>query len=421
MHHFFELENGVTVVTEKIDFVRSVALGVWIKTGSRDESAETNGISHFVEHMLFKGTQTRTARQIAEEMDAIGGQLNAYTSKELTCYYALCLDSHFDIALDVLADMFFRSAFDEDEIIKERSVILEEISMYEDTPEDLAYDFLQRNIWNGGSLGFPTLGEERAIMTFSRDTFISYVKERYRPENIVLSIAGHFDEQLIVEKLARYFSAKADAGVKAADPEPSVYTPRIVKKRKDIEQIHMAFGFPGIPVGSDKAHAMALLNSMVGSGMSSRLFQSIRETYGLVYSIYSYNSSFRDVGIFNIYAGLNPLNAERAIDLIMKELKNLYDDKITEEQLSKAKEQLKSGYVLSLESSVSRMNAIGKAKVMTGRVLTADEVLSKINKVSVDDVYGLIDQTFDFDKVCFAAVGPVEGIDFSRVIKNAVI
>ncbi|MBE6013407.1 M16 family metallopeptidase [Anaeropeptidivorans aminofermentans] len=414
-----KLENNLQIVFEKIPSVRSVCFGIWVKNGSRNESAKVNGISHFIEHMLFKGTEKLSARDIADKMDAVGGQLNAFTSKEYTCYYARVLDTHFDVAIDVLTDMFLNSKFDNDEINKERNVIMEEINMYEDTPEDLAHDLIHQCVWRDDSLGFPVLGTKESISTFNHDIFVNYFNRNYYPENTVLAVAGNFDRDKILEKLSDIFKDYGRKNPYQKKKFKTAYTQGIITKVKDIEQVHMIAAFPGVGMGSEDSYKMAVLNTIFGGGMSSRLFQAVREESGLAYSVYSFNSSFADGGLLSIYAGLNKNQAPELIDKIINEIKKLNTNKITEEDLAKTKEQLKSNYVLSLESTTSRMNAIGRGQLMLNKVLTPEEVIEKIDKVSIADLYELTEKTFDFDQMSICAVGNVDGLDFQEMIQNA--
>ena len=398
------LPNGVRVVMESIPFVRSVSFGLWVDNGSRHENATTNGMSHFIEHMMFKGTEKRTALEIADTMDAVGGQLNAFTSKEHTCYFARTLDTHFDVALDVLSDMFFNSKFDADEIDKERNVILEEISMYEDTPEDLAVDLLQEKIFPNSSLGMSILGTPETIGSFKRDDFLKFVKARYTPQNLVIAVAGNIDAPKVLEKITAAFGHFKGECV-AENFKPAIYTPGFSIKEKDIEQVHLAMGFPGIPVGTDEAYALAAVNTIFGGGMSSRLFQKIREQHGLVYTVYSYNASYADTGLFMVYAALNPANLSEVLSLIAQEVKGMFTDKITAQQLAKSKEQLKSNFLLSLESAAARMNSIGRAQIVLNKILTPDELIAKIDAIDMDAFYNACEKILRLDQVSLSLVG----------------
>ncbi len=412
------LSNGVQITLEKMPHVRSVSFGIWVKNGSRNESLDYNGISHFIEHMLFKGTTKRSARQIADEIDAVGGQINAYTSKEYTCYHTRTLDTHLDTALEILSDMFFNSKFEAADIEKECNVILEEISMYEDTPDELVHDLLQYNVWQGSSLGYPILGTESSISKFDSPMFRKYFKDNYRTDNTLISVAGNFDESELLIKLDNLFG-KFEPNSNKSIAEPTIYKPCVVSKEKDIEQVHLVFGFPSIEIGNEDSYSLAVLNTVFGGGMSSRLFQKIREEHGLAYSVYSYNSSYHDAGLFSIYAGLNPSQTEAVIHMVIDEIKNLSREKLTNLQLERTKEQLKSNYLMSLESSSSMMSSIGKGQLMLQRVLTPDEIIEKINKVTLEKIDCLVTKIFDFDQMSLSGVGCLNGSNLQEMIKNA--
>jgi len=403
-----KLDNGLRIVYEDIPFVRSVSFGIWVKNGSRHEDADTNGISHFIEHMLFKGTTKRDAKAIADAMDEIGGQVNAYTSKEYTCYYTRTLDSHFDVALDILGDMFFNSKFDDGDIKKECNVILEEISMYEDTPEDVVHDLLQSAIYKNSPLGFSILGTEKSISSFNHNIFKDYMKRRYTPANTVISVAGNLSECNAVQKIKEVFDKLESSDISEESPT-NIYRPAFIKKEKDIEQVHLCVGFPGIASGTDDAYTMAIINTMLGGGMSSRLFQKIREERGLAYSVYSYHTGFMDTGLFAVYAALNPAQIADVMGLILEELRGICkSDGINQKQLNKTKEQLKSNYILSLESVASRMNSIGRNMLMHNRVVTADELIQKIDAVNLDGFYALCERIFKMDQMSLSVVGATD-------------
>lgn len=409
------LANGLTIVLEEIPFIRSISFGIWVRNGSRNESAGTNGISHFIEHMLFKGTDNRSAMDIADEMDAVGGQLNAYTAKEFTCYYTRTLDTHFDTALDILSDMLLHSKFDEAEISKERNVITEELNMYEDSPDELVHDLLELSIFDGNPLGFSILGTEKSISSFNTDTFYQYYNENYHPQNTVIAAAGNFKAEEAIAKIEKYFGCMSREAEYKANDIPAVYRPRFVAKEKDIEQVHVSIGFPSIKMGTEESYALSMINTIFGGGMSSRLFQKVREEHGLAYSIYSNNASYVDTGLFSIYAALNPSSLEQVILLIMDEIRRLDTDKITSEQLVKTKEQLKSNYLMSLESSSSRMSSIGRSRLLLNRILSPDELIEKIDSVTLDKIYDLIGEIFDFKQMSISAVGKLKGMSLEKI------
>jgi len=390
---------------EPIPFVRSVSFGIWVKNGSRDESEKTNGISHFLEHLFFKGTATRTAKDIADTMDAVGGQLNAFTSKEITCYMARTLDTHFDVALDVLSDMFFNSNFDEAGIDKERGVILEEINMYEDTPENVAMSMLEYNSFKNHPLGMTILGTPETIGSFRCQDFIDFIKNRYKPKNTVIAIAGNIKETEVIEKITAVFN-KFDGGKSATTENLPVYQPSFSLREKDIEQVHLCMGFPGLASGfGSDAYALACVNTVFGGGMSSRLFQSIREEHGLAYSVYSYNASYKDIGMFTIYAGLGPAHVSEVLHLITGEIRRMFTDKITADQLAKTREQLKSSFLLGLESAYNRMNSIGNTLLMLDRTITPDEIIGMIDAVDLDAFYAMCERVFKLDEMSLSLVG----------------
>jgi predicted Zn-dependent peptidase len=402
------LENGVRVVFENIPYVRSVSLGVWVGAGSRNESPFNNGISHFIEHMLFKGTKNRSAKEIAESIDNIGGHLNAFTGKECTCYYVRTLDSHIDIGMDVIRDMFYNSIFAPEDIEIERKIILEEINMYEDSPEDLVHDILSETVWHGNSLGYPILGNTGSLNTIGQNSIKQYIKENYTPYNTVISLAGNCPEEKILELIREKFNGWKVKTNNTLNYEDVEFVNNIKIKEKDTEQVHICIAFEGIEQGNDDIYTLLAINTLFGGGMSSRLFQKIREEKGLVYSIYSYPSSYNKAGLFTIYAGMNPDKLEEVIYQILQEVKLLVKDGITKEQLEKSKEQLKGNYMLGLESTSSRMNSIGKSELLLGKIYTPEEVLKKIENISMDSVDKVIKRVFNLNKIGFSAVGNIK-------------
>lgn len=403
-----QLSNGLRLVYEKIPYVRSVSVGLWVGTGSRNETSENNGISHFIEHMLFKGTAKRSAKDIAECIDSIGGQINAFTGKECTCYYTKTLDTHLDIAMDVLSDMFFNSSFASDDISVEKRVVVEEIGMYEDTPEELVHDIFSEMVWDGNPLGYPILGTEKCINKFDKDMILKYMEEFYTPYNTVISVAGNFDEGKLIELVNNYFQNWKSKATYNNNFSPAQYKVNKIVREKDTEQVHLCMGFEGIGHGSDKLYSLLSLNNILGGGMSSRLFQNIREKRGLVYSIYSYPSTYQGSGLFVIYAGMNPEYFQTVIDLIKAELETIIKEGITKDELAKTKEQLKGNYILGLESTSSRMNSIGKSELLTGKIKTPEEILQKIDRVNMDSIDQMIKRVFNFEKMSISAVGNIK-------------
>ena len=399
-----KLENGITIVMESMPYVRSISFGIFVKNGSINEIPKNNGISHFIEHMFFKGTKKRTAKKIAEEMDAIGGQLNAFTSKEYTCYYARVLDTHIDLAIDVLSDMLINSTFDETEIEKEANVILEEITMYEDSPEDIVFNELQKYVWKNSTLGYSILGIPQNIKNFKQKDFFDYIDKTYVGENIVISIVGNFEKNKILKKLTNIFSKINKGTYNNYDDLKQDFNKSVVKTEKDIEQLHLCLAFEGIALNNKYRYAINILNSIFGGGMSSYLFQKIREQNGLAYSIYSHNYSFINNGIFNIYAGLNPTQLNKVIEMIIDEIKLLKLNKISEEQIKSTKEQIKSNYIMSLESTYNRMASIGKSQLLLNQIKTSNEIIDEIDKIKTQDIDNLIDELFDLNKISASIV-----------------
>lgn len=386
------LTNGLRVLVEQIPTYRSVSFGIWVKIGSRNESTVQNGISHFIEHMLFKGTDRYTAKDIAEVFDGIGGNINAFTTKEYTCYYAKVLDEHLPIAVDVLADMFFHSQFDKEELDKERNVILEEISMYEDTPDDLVHDLLAKASYGDHSLGYTILGTEDNLNALASEDLIQYMKEHYNIQNTVISVAGNVDDR-ILELIEQHFGEFANRGESSAYSMPP-FIGEAIFQTKQTEQNHICLSLPGCSVLDERIYGMILLNNTIGGGMSSRLFQEIREKRGLAYSVYSYHSSYMDSGLFTLYTGTAPKQTEEVLKVSLDIIGEMIAKGMTESELRKGKEQLKGSLILSLESTSSRMNRMGKNELMLGKHFTVDETLARIEAVEMEQIDSLIKQLF---------------------------
>ncbi|WP_423801704.1 M16 family metallopeptidase [Neobacillus sp. SAB-20_R2A] len=399
----YTCQNGARIVLEQIPTVRSVAIGIWIGTGSRDENPETNGISHFLEHMFFKGTTTKTAKEIAESFDSIGGQVNAFTSKEYTCYYAKVLDTHSKFALDVLADMFFNSTFVEEELKKEKNVVLEEIKMYEDTPDDIVHDLLSRAVYEDHPLGYPILGTEETLNSFTGSTLKEYIHERYTPENVVISIAGNVPESFIQEVEA-YFGSYQGGSTTVQENVPVFHANRISRK-KETEQAHLCIGFKGLKVGHEDIYSLITLNNILGGSMSSRLFQEVREQRGLAYSVFSYHSAYQDSGIVTIYGGTGAKQLNVLFDTVQETLEKLKQTGITEKELTNSKEQLKGSLMLSLESTNSRMSRNGKNELLLKRHRSLDEIIEQIDAVTKESVDKMTRDVFT-DKYSVSLISP---------------
>ncbi len=407
MFQKFTLNNGLRIVCEQIPYVRSLSIGIWVGTGSRNETLQNNGVSHFIEHMLFKGTYKRSAKQIAECIDNIGGQLNAFTGKECTCFYAKVLDTHADIAIELLADIFFNSRISDNYITIEKRVILEEIKMYEDSPEDIVHDLFAETVWADNSLGFPILGSPKSLRKINRKVIANNINDNYTPQNSVISIAGNFDSKNLLKLLEKEFGKWGCANEHIIKSNKAEFTSRSMVKHKDTEQVHACMGFKGIEQGNDRLYPLLAVNNIFGGGMSSRLFQKIRETKGLVYSIYSYPAAYKYEGLFCIYAGMNPEHFEKVLYLIIEEIRKIISKGITKDELEKSKEQLKGSFILGLESTSSRMNSIGKSELLLGRIKTTTEVLSKINSISLSDINEIINMVFNLNNISFSAVGTI--------------
>jgi predicted Zn-dependent peptidase len=388
----YQLQNGLRIVLEKIPTCRSVSFGIWVKTGSRNESEENNGISHLIEHMLFKGTDKYTAKEIAECFDGIGGNVNAFTSKEYTCYYAKVLDQHLPIAVDVLADMFFHSKFDSDELSKEKNVILEEISMYEDTPDDLVHDLISRAAYGDHPLAYSILGTENNLSRMQPEHLREYMDGHYFIENTVISLAGNIDDN-VSELIEKYFGRFSTHG-RHTSPTAPEFTANSIFHKKKTEQNHICISLPGCSLKDPRMYSMILLNNALGGGMSSRLFQEIREKRGLAYSVYSYHAAHMDSGLFTIYTGTAPKQTEEVLKVTMQELSDVIQNGLTEAELTKGKEQLKGSLILSLESTSSRMNRLGKNELMLGYHYSLDEIIEKIEAVNMQDVRQLTQDLF---------------------------
>ena len=399
------LENGLTIIGEEIPYVKSISLGVWINAGSRIEDEEISGVSHFIEHMLFKGTRNRTSKQIASEIDNLGGQINAFTSKECTCYYVKLLDSHIDIGIDVLSDMILNSKFNEDDLDKERSVIIEELKMYEDSPEDLAYDLLTENIYKNDPLGMNIIGTEESLNRLNREKLLDYFNKYYVPNNSVIAISGNFNFDEIINKIEEKFKVwkKRDVNV---DIKKAEFKSCFLTKNKDIEQVNLAMSLEAVPIENDKeVYALAVINTVFGGSISSRLFQKIREEKGLVYSIYSSQSLYRKCGELGIFASMSNEHLKEVYESIIEEIKIMKKYYLTDQEIKESKEQLKGSYILGLESTSSRMMSIGRSLLLNNKVESTDDILKSIDNVDRETVKIVIDKIFNLDKLGVCIVG----------------
>ena len=413
-----KLQNGISVALEEISYVRSISFGIWVRNGSRNEKPEENGVSHFIEHMMFKGTENRTARQIAEEMDALGGQINAYTTKEYTCYHTRVLDEHFDRALEVMSDMLLRSLFAQKDMEKERNVIIEEINMYEDAPEELVHDALQDSIWRGTSLGMPILGTVDTLSKFTAESVRGYYERNYQPENIVLAIAGNFKTDAVMELLNKALGTwQAKTSFRQYNTKADYQTAH-VSRQKDVEQVQTCVAFRGLERDHPMKYALGVFNTIFGGGMSSRLFQKIREEHGLTYSIYSYTTSFSDTGLFSICGGMNPNQLEKVYELMQKEITDVKNNGISQKLIDVTKEQLISNFIIGTESTLNRMTSSGSSLLLRGFVQDSEDVIAKLSKVTTAGILEMTNQIFDFAQVSWSAVGNVKDRDIDKIGKK---
>ena len=407
------LDSGLTVVSEHMSEVRSVSVGFWFDVGSRDEPDPIAGTSHFLEHLLFKGTPTRSAKDIADSFDAVGGDVNAFTGKEYTCYYARVLDEDLPMALDVLSDMVTNSVIDATELESERNVILEEIAMHEDAPDELVHDLFYRSMWAGHPLGRPVLGFNKTIGAVERDAVVEYWRDRYSPSNLVVAAAGNVDHDALVEGVAARVKMSGGRKTLREGGKPAS-TPGVSVHKRPTEQAHIVTGVEGLHRGHDDRHALTVLDTVLGGGMSSRLFQEIREKRGLAYSVYSYRSLFADTGLFAIYAGTTPQNAHTVMELVREEVASITGDGITEAEFERAKGHVRGSLVLSSEDPGSRMSRLGKQQLTTGEILSVDELIARYDKIEMDDVSRVATAVLGGASFQVTVVGPFEADAFDQ-------
>ena len=420
MFNLYTLDNGLRVVTEYIEHVNSISVGVMVQNGSRNESKDVNGISHFIEHMFFKGTDKRSAKEIVQEIENIGGQINAYTSKETTCYYIKALNTHVDLCLDVISDMILNSKFDEEEIEKEKGVVIEEINMSQDNPEDVLDEIHSEAIFGKDSLAYPILGTPDRIKSFNRKKIKDYIRTHYTPYNSVLSICGKFDEKELRKLIEEYFGKWS---------KDDIYNPtyKSIKLKHDskymekqIEQVHINLGLNGLPYADDKSYSLVLLNNIFGGGASSILFQKVREELGLCYSVYSYMQPYLGVGTLNIYTGLSNKYCDKAISVINEHLYDFAKKGISKELLEINKEKIKASYILGLESTSSRMFANAKCFLLQNKIKTQEDVIKRINKIDSDDINYVLEKCFKPGIISSAFVGQgIEAENLNKIINDS--
>jgi len=408
------LPHGLTVITERMEHLRSASIGVWLETGSRDEDPHWNGISHFIEHMVFKGTKHRTAEQIAREVDSIGGNMDAFTAKECICFSVKVLDEHVPVALEVLCDLVLHPTFDAGDIARERGVILEEIKMDEDNPDYLVHEIFTQNFWKDHPLGKPILGTKETVKRFERDAVLDTYAHRFAPGNIIVAAAGNLDHDRFVELVAKHFEHMKPMKNGFHSSEPKI-VPRItLRNKKALEQVQLCIGVPSHPIAHEKRHAGYILNTLLGGGMSSRLFQNIRERQGLAYSIYSDLNPYRDTGCLAVYAGTSLASAAKVVQSVVSEFKNLKTQVVPDDELRRCKDQLKGSLMLSLESSTARMSNLARQEMYFDRFYDLDELIEKIEAVTVEDLQTLANEFFRSELVSVTALGNLSGLKISR-------
>jgi predicted Zn-dependent peptidase len=408
------LPNGLTVITEAMPSVRSIAIGIWVRTGSRHERSSENGITHFLEHMVFKGTKNRSAEEIARSADSIGGHLDAYTSKEYTTFSIKVLDEHLERAFEVLADLVKNPLFRPEDVRKERKVIQEEIKMVEDTPDDLVHEIFTQAFWHGHALGLPILGTRRTVAGFDRRRLLSYFRRHYAPNQMLVTAAGNLQHARIAELVTQEFDGRTRGAPSPCGAAPVPYPHLKLRDRQDLEQVHLCIGAPGYSQTHEKRYALLILNTVLGGGMSSRLFQNVREKRGLAYAVFSGLSMFADAGCLSVYAGTSTENTRRLLGLVMEEFSALKSKPLGEEELQRAKDYLKGSLLLSFESTSSRMANLARQEMVFGRYLSMDEIAAGIDAVTAEEVLGVAREIFVGDRLALTALGPLDGIKITR-------
>jgi predicted Zn-dependent peptidase len=413
------LPSGIRVVSERLLGQRSVSLGAWVGTGSRDEPKELNGATHFLEHLLFKGTPSRSALQIAQSFDAIGGDINAFTTRELTCFHARTLGADVALAMDTIADLVQNATLASDDIEAERSVVLEEISMHEDTPDDIVFDVFHETIWPDHPLGRRVQGVPETVSTMSRDEIAAFFEGSYAPSNIVIAASGDIEHPRLVDLVENAFARSERSGrTRATGPAPQI-TGTLVVHERDIEQAHLVYGTQGIPRGDDRRWALGLLNVAVGGGMSSRLFQEIREKRGLAYAISSGHLGYAETGAFNVYAGCSTENVVEVLKIIREQLGVITTSGITEEELARAVGHVRGSLVLSMEEPGASMSHLGKSELLLGEILTVEEMISRVESVTLEDVQAVARSVMAESPWSLVVLGPALGTDVREFVGMA--
>jgi len=408
------LPNGLIVITETMQHVRSVSVGIWVRNGSRREVPAENGLAHFLEHMVFKGTDRRSAEDIAREMDSVGGMLDAFTSKEQICFNAKVLDEHLPIAFDVLADLVLRPKLDSDDVNKERQVVLEEIKMDLDNPEYLLHDIFTRGFWPEHSLGRPILGTPETVRNFDREALCRRFQNWFAPDHIIITAAGNITHPQVLELVEQEFGHLQPIGSRREDPAPSTSAPINLETKRDLEQVHLCIGVPSLPLAHERRFGVAVLNNLLGGGMSSRLFQNIREKQGLAYAVFSEITPYSDAGMLTVYAGTAKETVDKVLDLTVAEFRAMKESPVSDEELLRAKNHLKGSLMLSLESTSSRMSNLARQELYFQRFYSLDEILMSIEAVTRDEVQSLAREFFQPNRVALTVLGPLNGFSVDR-------
>src|SRR5438309_3361540 len=408
------LPNGLIVITEEMQHIRSVSIGIWVKTGSRDEDKQWNGISHFIEHMVFKGTQHRTAEEIARQVDSIGGNMDAFTAKECISFSIKVLNEHVPIALDVLSDLVLNPVFDAQDISRERGVILEEIKMDEDNPDYLVHEIFTQNFWKDHPLGRPILGTRDTVKKFDRTPVFDFYSQRFSPGNMIITAAGYLNHEQFVEVVAKHFANMKPMSNGFHSSQPKIVPKIILRNKKSLEQVQICVGVPSYPITHERRHTSYILNTLLGGGMSSRLFQNIRERQGLAYAIYSDLNPYRDTGCLSIYAGTSRESAVKVVESVVSEFQKLKSDAVSGEELRRSKDQLKGSLMLSLESSTARMSNLARQEMYFDHFYGLDELIEKIECVTAEELQELANQFFQTENVAVTILGNLNGLRLTR-------
>jgi predicted Zn-dependent peptidase len=412
--HRHALPNGLVVITETMQNVRSVSVGIWVRNGSRREVRSENGLAHFLEHMVFKGTERRSAEDIAREMDSVGGMLDAFTSKEQICFNAKVLDEHLPIAFDVLADLVLRPRLNDADVKKERQVVLEEIKMDLDNPEYLLHDLFTRGFWPDHSLGRPILGTPETVRKFDREALLKRFQNWFAPDHIVVTAAGNITHQQVLDLVEKEFGHLKPLLTKEEDPVPTTGAPIHLESKRDLEQVHLCVGVPSLPIAHERRFGIAVLNNLLGGGMSSRLFQNIREKQGLAYAVFSELTPYSDTGMLSVYAGTAKETIDQVLDLTIAEFRAMKESPVTVEELRRAKNHLKGSLMLSLESTSSRMSNLARQELYFHRFSSLDEILSSIEAVTREEVQALARDFFQPERIATTVLGPINGFTVDR-------